>query len=83
MTEDRIRTLEREVSDLRVANAGLAASVEHLSTAVESLTSTVTVLNNAMNQGKGAARLVLALAAMGGGGLGAILALALRKAGIG
>lgn len=83
MTEERIRELERDVGDLQVANARLSTSVEHLSKAVESLTITMQTLNDAMNQGRGAARLALALAAMGGGGLGAIITLLIRKVGLG
>lgn len=69
MSEQRIKDLEDHVADLRVANGQLTTSVEHLSKAVDSLTITVQTLNNTMQQGKGAARMALALSAFGGGAI--------------
>lgn len=76
MTEqDTIARLERDVSDLRVANASLAAAVEHLATSVAALTQTVNVLRDTMNQGKGALWLIVAAA----GGVGAAITMALKQ----
>lgn len=52
--EARISDLEREVGDLRVCNASLSTSVDHLSGNVKELTVVVQQLRDAMNQSKGA-----------------------------
>lgn len=52
--EARILDLEHEVTDLRVFNASLSKSVEHLSTNVEKLGVVVQELRDTMNQGRGA-----------------------------
>jgi hypothetical protein len=77
MTEQdqTIAQLERDVTDLRIANATLAASVEHLAKSVIALTKTVEVLRDTMNQGKGALWLIVAAA----GGVGAAITMALRQ----
>ena len=66
--EDRVRSLE-------IANATLAANVEHLSKTVESLASVVNELNNTMNQGRGALWLAMAAA----GSIGAVIATFAKK----
>jgi methyl-accepting chemotaxis protein len=66
--EDRVRSLE-------IANATLAANVEHLSETVKTLASTVNDLNNTMNQGRGALWLMMAVA----GGLGAVVVTVAKK----
>lgn len=63
---ERIRSLERQVSDLRVACGSLTASSSHLSAVVAELSGVVTTLNNTMNQGRGA--IWFAMAAVGGAG---------------
>jgi NADPH:quinone reductase-like Zn-dependent oxidoreductase len=73
--QDVIARLERDVVDLRVANASLASSVEHLALSVKALTETVTVLRDTMNQGKGALWLIVAAA----GGVGAAITMALKQ----
>lgn len=40
--------------DLKISNASLATSVEHLVKAVDALTLTVNTLRDTMNQGRGA-----------------------------
>lgn len=52
--DSRIFELEREVGNLRVNNAALSTSVEHLAGAVETLNTTVQSLRDTMNQGRGA-----------------------------
>ena len=66
--EDRVRSLE-------IANAKLATSVEHLSTTVTVLASTVQDLRDTMNQGRGALWLMMAAA----GALGAIVVTFAKK----
>lgn len=52
--DSRILELEREVGNLRVSNAALATSLDHLAGAVETLTRTVQDLRDTMNKGRGA-----------------------------
>lgn len=54
MTDERITTLEGHVTDLRVDNARLSESVDHLARAVANLTTIVGTLNDTFNKGKGA-----------------------------
>lgn len=68
MTDDRLTALEARVSDLRVDNARLTESVEHLADAVAKLSGTVGTLNDTFNKGKGAVWL-FGLAATGIGGV--------------
>ena len=65
--EGRVLQLEREVGDLRVHNAKLITSMEHLVGAVEGLNSTVQELRDTMNKGRGALWFAMLLA----GGIGA------------
>lgn len=67
---DRIAELERDLTDVRIENAGLRASLEHLATAVTGLTTVVQDLRDTMNRGKGAIGLFAALS----GALGGLLA---------
>lgn len=73
--EDRVRELEAQVTNLRVDNAGLATSVEHLAGAVKTLTETVQDLRDAMNKGRGALWMAMLLA----GGIGAALTTVLKR----
>jgi chromosome segregation ATPase len=57
---ERIRALEREVTDLRVANQSLSNNIAHLTKAVDSLTEVVQGLRDTMNQGRGALWLAMA-----------------------
>ena len=54
MVEDRVLELEQKVGDLRVANATLAFSVEHLSKSIDDLNAIVKSLSENMSFGKGA-----------------------------
>lgn len=73
--EDRVRELEAQVTNLRVDNAGLATSVEHLAGAVKTLTETVQDLRDAMNKGRGALWMAMLLA----GGIGAAVATIIKR----
>lgn len=73
--DTRIFELEREVGNLRVSNASLSTSVEHLAGAVETLTATVQELRDTMNQGRGALWLAMFLA----GGVGAAVAMFFKR----
>ncbi len=73
--DQTIAQLERDVTDLRIANATLAASVEHLAKSVIALTQTVEVLRDTINQGKGALWLIVAAA----GGVGAAITMAIKQ----
>lgn len=73
--EDRVRELEAQVTDLRIDNAGLATSVEHLAGAVKTLTETVQDLRDTMNKGRGALWMAMLLA----GGIGAALTTVLKR----
>ena len=66
--EDRVRSLE-------IANAKLATSVEHLSSTVTILASTVQDLRDTMNQGRGALWIMMAAA----GSIGAIIVTIAKK----
>lgn len=67
MTDDRLTALEARVSDLRVDNARLSEAVDHLATAVGSLTQGVQEFRDTLNKGKGALWLFGVLAAAVGG----------------
>ena len=73
--EDRVRELEAQVTNLRVDNAELATSVEHLAGAVKTLTETVQDLRDTMNKGRGALWMAMLLA----GGIGAALTTVLKR----
>lgn len=73
--EDRVRELEAQVTNLRVDNAGLATSVEHLAGAVKTLTETVQDLRDTMNKGRGALWMAMLLA----GGIGAALTTVIKR----
>lgn len=74
-SDQRVFELEREVGNLRVNNASLGTSVEHLAKAVETLTSTVDELRDTMNKGRGALWVAMVLA----GAFGAAVATGLKK----
>ena len=65
MEESRLRELESHVSDLRVNNATLSASLEHLSRSVVQLQAGVDELTETITKSKGA------IAVIGGVGLAA------------
>ena len=67
MSEERITALESKVTDLRIENARLSESVEHLADAVGGLTVVVQDLRDSMNRGKGALWLFGIMAATVGG----------------
>lgn len=73
--EDRVKELEAQVTNLRVNNAGLATSVEHLAGAVKTLTETVQDLRDTMNKGRGALWMAMLLA----GGIGAAVATLIKR----
>ncbi len=66
MSEERIRTLEEHVGNLRVENASLAASVQHLTESVDRLTVSLTGLEATMNRGKGALWVVVGASSVAG-----------------
>ena len=70
--EDRIQRLEISVVELRVDNASLAKSVEHLSESVRDLVTVVGTLRDTMNKGRGALWMLLTASAVMGGVLSAI-----------
>lgn len=76
MSDERLAALEEQVGNLRVSNAELAASVEHLTKAVDALTLTVQALRDIMNRGRGALWVVAGAAAS----LGALLTDFLKRA---
>ena len=73
--EDRVRELEAQVTDLRINNAELATSLEHLAGAVKTLTVTVQELRDTMNKGRGALWMAMLLA----GGIGAALTTVIKR----
>jgi hypothetical protein len=75
----RIARLEDGLTESLVQNARLANAVEHLSSSVTKLESTVGMLNDAMNKGRGAAWAVMLLSGLVGGSLAALLAALLPR----
>lgn len=73
--EQRIATLEGEVTDLRVANAKLAVSVEHLAKAVDALSLVVQTQRDTINQGRG----VLVTLMFAAGAVGALITTVIKK----
>lgn len=67
--EDRINSLEGEVTDLRVANARLSVSVEHLAKSVDALALVVQTQRDTINQGRG----VLVTLMFAAGAVGALV----------
>ena len=53
MSEERITSIEGEVTDLKIANAKPAVSVEHLAKAVDALSLVVQTQRDTINQGRG------------------------------
>lgn len=74
-SDQRVFELEREVGNLRVNNAALGTSVEHLAKAVETLTDTVGELRDTMNKGRGALWLAMIIA----GAMGAAVATGIKR----
>ena len=72
--EDRVKTLERDVTDLRISNAELSQSIIQLKDSVKELNGTVGSLRDTMNRGRGALWVI-------GSGAGVIGALASYTAG--
>ena len=54
MLESRVQELEYQLGELRTQTASVAASVEHLVKALDTMTTTVDELNNNMRFGRGA-----------------------------
>ena len=73
--EQRISALEGEVTDLRVANAKLAVSVEHLAKAVDALSIVVQTQRDTINQGRG----VLVTLMFAAGAVGAVVSTIVKK----
>lgn len=73
--ENRIVSLEGEVTDLKVANAKLAVSVEHLAKAVDALSLVVQTQRDALNQGRG----ILVTLMFVAGAVGAVVSTLLKK----
>lgn len=67
MSEERLKKVEEHVTDLRVENARLSESVQHLADAVSTLTVVVQDLRDSMNRGRGALWLFGIMAATVGG----------------
>lgn len=75
MTEDRIRALEVDVADLRVSNAQLAVSIDHLVKAVDALSLVVQQQRDMLNQGRG----VLWAVMFAAGAVGALVTTMVKK----
>lgn len=71
MTDERIRALEAHVTDLRVDNASLSVSVQHLTASVEKLTNSLTELQAVMNKGRGALWVIVGVSTFLGGAISA------------
>lgn len=75
MSEDRIRALEVDVADLRVSNAQLAVSIDHLVKAVDALSLVVQQQRDMLNQGRG----VLWAVMFAAGAIGAVVTTLVKK----
>lgn len=75
MMEARLQSLESEVTDLKVANAKLAVSVEHLAKAVDALSLVVQTQRDTINQGRG----VLVTLMFAAGAVGALVSTIAEK----
>lgn len=75
MSEERITSLEGEVTDLKVANAKLAVSVEHLAKAVDALSLVVQTQRDTINQGRG----VLVTLMCAAGAVGALITTVVKR----
>lgn len=75
MTEQRISALETHVTNMRIANEGLTASVVHLKESVDQLNETVQSLRDTVNQGRGALWLAMTASAA----MGALLVVAVKR----
>lgn len=73
--EVRIASLESEVTDLKVANAKLAVSVEHLAKAVDALSIVVQTQRDALNQGRG----ILVTLMFAAGAVGAVVSTIIKR----
>ena len=69
----RIDLLQGQVTELRVANASLATSLEHLAASVTKLDTTVTGLVATMNQSKGALWVIVGVSSVAGGILATVI----------
>lgn len=75
MSEERITSLEGEVTDLKIANAKLAVSVEHLAKAVDALSLVVQTQRDTINQGRG----VLVTLMFAAGAVGALITTVVKR----
>lgn len=67
MSEERLKALEEHVTNVRIENARLSGSIDHLSTAVGELTGVVQEFRDTLNKGKGAVWLFGAVSVAIGG----------------
>ena len=67
MTENRLIAVESHVTNLRIDNARLSESIDHLTKTVDNLASVVTDLSANMNKGKGALWVFGIMSATAGG----------------
>jgi hypothetical protein len=70
---DRLRVLELQVTDLRIVNAQLFSTMEHLAKATDSLNETVDNLRDTINKGRGAVWLAIMVAGAAGATIGSII----------
>jgi uncharacterized protein YlxW (UPF0749 family) len=75
MMEDRVVKLEGEVTDLKVANARLATSVEHFAKSVDALSLVVQTQRDTINQGRG----VLVTLMFAAGAVGALVSTIVKR----
>jgi len=75
MSEERITSIEGEVTDLKIANAKLAVSVEHLAKAVDALSLVVQTQRDTINQGRG----VLVTLMFAAGAVGALITTVVKR----
>ena len=73
MNEERIRRLEDENQQRAVDHARLSGSVEHLISSLDAVTVELKAVTAVMNQGRGAAWVVMGVSGLIGGGLAALL----------
>ena len=74
----RLDRLEDDVIELRITNAKVIATIQHLSDTLENLDDTVGKLRDAMNKGRGALVVVVGVATALGGAIGAGVDLLIR-----
>jgi len=73
--EEDLRMMQNDLVGLKIANASLTSSVNHLADTVRALTETVQILRDTMNQGRGMMWLLMTAA----GAMGAIAAVIIKR----